>query len=281
METSKVLLNATSAFRVLIQACADVHDCRPQAEAAGIVHGWMNLREAVGVVVALTLVENYEPEFSPKIMASVLFKYCDAELLAAFVDFYEQLSGGGGAAARKEMRSQQFDVVMDIAEFAASGRAAGWKSHWSPFKEPYNGQWQKAFASDRVYRIDDLAVEELGEEEEFLAQSLLVAIIGNNKLSTPVYCPEVKSEADAEAMAGKLPMIYIWNEDRRVGSYTVTINGKYIGSVLEKKVPRTDESFVRIRDAVLYQLREIATKNINATCSMLKIMPSIAFAKKS
>lgn len=140
--------------------------------------------------------------------------------------------------------------------------------------------WDKVTNSERIYCIDDIPVEELDEEEVILVNSLLGAIIGNNKLSTPVYCPEVKSEADAEAMAGKLPMIYIWNENGRVGSYIVTINGKYIGSVLEKKVPRTEASFVRIRDAVLYQLREIATKNINATCSMLKIMPSIAFAKQ-
>lgn len=138
-------MNVTSAFQALIQACADVHDARPNAEALGIVQGWMNQNEAIGAVLAFTLVDKFEPVFSPQIMASVLINYCDRELAGAFIDFYEQLSSDADAAKSNEMWAQQFDAVMNIAEFAFGGKSVGWKMHWAPFKQPYLNQWRNAF----------------------------------------------------------------------------------------------------------------------------------------
>ena len=122
-------------------------------------------------------------------------------------------------------------------------------------------------------------MEKLTDAERSLAQSLLSAIVTNGTVATPIYCPEVKSEADASVMADELPLVYIWNEDRSRGSFSISINGRVVGSILEQQVDRANPSFARIRDEVMNALRQASQNSIVSTCERLGATPSVVFAR--
>lgn len=144
----KQTLTASSAFQLLIQAAADGIDKREQGEKTGIIQGWMNQDEGIAIILALLLRNGYEPEFSPQLMTSLLMNYCRDDLTDAFVDFFCQLSEQSGiVVSPSELRKQQIDVLIDIRQFATTGKSLGWKQSWGTFKEPHVSQWRAGFSS--------------------------------------------------------------------------------------------------------------------------------------
>lgn len=113
--------------------------------------------------------------------------------------------------------------------------------------------------------------------EKEIVQQLLAAIFSHETLSKPIYCSYVRSEADASRLSADLPLIYIWNEDRQCGSFSISVNGPIVGSILEQKVPRSDASFERIRDEAMRVIRDVSQGSVVSTCQKLGALPSDLF----
>jgi hypothetical protein len=114
-------------------------------------------------------------------------------------------------------------------------------------------------------------------DDSQIVTSLVAFIVKDEALGTPVYLPHIQSERDADNL-GLAPLIYIWNEDRRAGSFTVSINGKAVAHLLEGAVPRSDPRFNRIRDQVLQILAKSAHETTVKICESLGAFPSEIFA---
>ena len=100
-------------------------------------------------------------------------------------------------------------------------------------------------------------------------------------ISHPLYCPQIKSEKDGEKLTGKLPLIYIWNEKKTTGSFSVSINGPIISEALEQIFPRSEPSFTIIRDQIMETVRKLAIDSIISTCEKIGALPSAVFSKEA
>jgi hypothetical protein len=74
-----------------------------------------------------------------------------------------------------------------------------------------------------------------------------------------------------------LPLIYIWNENRKLGSFTVSVNGSALGYLLEALVPRSNLSFIRIRDESISVIVGLSNKMIVSVCEKTGAFPSDIF----
>lgn len=117
----------------------------------------------------------------------------------------------------------------------------------------------------------------MDENEKKVVQALLSAIFHDESLSKPVYCGHVKSEDDAQRLSSELPLVYIWNEDQDKGSFSVSVNGSIIGSILEQQVPRSSPAFQRIRDEAIRVLSAASSKSVVSTCQKIGAFPSVLF----
>ena len=109
-----------------------------------------------------------------------------------------------------------------------------------------------------------------------IASSLFAYIINDNKLALPVYLDSIKSEEDANSL-GFYPFIYIWNENRSAGSFTVSVNANAIGLLLEETVPREHSQFTAIRDEVMLVLLKTSQETVISICEEQGAPPSIIF----
>ena len=118
--------------------------------------------------------------------------------------------------------------------------------------------------------------KQTGPDSTQIVKSLVTYIIGDVQLGTPVYLPDVRSERDADGL-GLAPVIYIWNENRGAGSFTVSVNGKAVAHLLEGAVPRSDARFTAIRDEVMRMLADVAKTSVIETCQRVGAFPSELF----
>ena len=93
----------------------------------------------------------------------------------------------------------------------------------------------------------------------------------------PIYCNEVTSESIAAELADSLPLIYLWNEDLRAGTFSLSINGSLLGYLIEALIPRADESFQVVRDSVMAALAASTRHAVVKACETVGLPPSIAF----
>ncbi len=98
----------------------------------------------------------------------------------------------------------------------------------------------------------------------------------SEELSTPVYRADIHNTRDA-AEREDLPLIYIWNEDPAVGSFTLSVNGRIVGHCLEAIVPRSDPKFEECRDRIMQILANAARGAVVETCQKLNCLPSQVF----
>ncbi len=114
--------------------------------------------------------------------------------------------------------------------------------------------------------------------EHTVVQFLLRHVLTNSTLSTPVYCADVHTEADATRLADTLPLIYLWNEDRAHGTFSISVNGSVVGLLLEPLVARSEPAFARIRDAVCAGISSAARRAVVDACQRAELPPSVVFA---
>ncbi|MGB2682538.1 MAG: hypothetical protein WBE39_14615 [Candidatus Competibacter sp.] len=110
-----------------------------------------------------------------------------------------------------------------------------------------------------------------------LVSQILALIASDETLSRPLYLSEIKSEKDTESL-GLGPLIYIWNENRAAGSFSVSVNGKTVGHLLEAVVPRSHPEFGAMRDEIMGHLAESSRQAVIALCKRLGAYPSEVFA---
>jgi len=118
---------------------------------------------------------------------------------------------------------------------------------------------------------------EPGQGSSITAKQFIALTMSDEKLSMPVYLPGIRNEDDCENI-GLGPLIYIWNVDRAAGTFSLSVNGKVIGHLLEPFVPRDNPAYVEIRDEEMKVIAEVSTQSVLKTIEKTGIMPDILFA---
>jgi hypothetical protein len=115
-------------------------------------------------------------------------------------------------------------------------------------------------------------------DSQEIARQLLTVISNDTMLCTPVYLEEIESEHEVETWEDA-PLVYLWNEDRQTGSFSLSVNGKLVEERLETLVPREHEQFELIRDGVINAIAQTAQNSVVETCEQLGAYPSKIFGK--
>lgn len=141
------VLTATAAFQCLVQCSADVIERREDGERLGLIAKWMDVDEAIAVVLARLIFQKYDRHFSPAMMASVLQLYCRDDIFHSFLNFYEQFAADAAIDISQLKHSlEAIQGLMDIGQLAQQGRKLGWRQSWgSCFKSPFLEEWYAAF----------------------------------------------------------------------------------------------------------------------------------------
>lgn len=112
-----------------------------------------------------------------------------------------------------------------------------------------------------------------------VARQLLTEISNDPMLCTPVYLENIATEHDVDAQEDA-PLVYLWNEDRETGGFSLSVNGKLVEERLEKLVPRDHDQFELIRDGVINAIAQTAQSSVVKTCEQLGAYPSDIFGAK-
>ncbi|MCU7369295.1 hypothetical protein RAC90_10270 [Pantoea sp. CS_6] len=118
---------------------------------------------------------------------------------------------------------------------------------------------------------------EPGQDCSITAKQFIALTLSDEKLSMPVYLPGIRNEDDCENI-GLGPLIYIWNVDPAAGTFSLSVNGKAIGHLLEPFVPRDNPAYVEIRDEAMKVIAEVSTQSVLKTIEKTGIMPDTLFA---
>lgn len=117
--------------------------------------------------------------------------------------------------------------------------------------------------------------------EQEIIGALLQDFMNNGDLY-PVFIHGISSEQDADAINWKdLPLVYIWNE-HYIGDdlhYSLSINGPFVGIMLETFIPRESPNFDHIRDKTMAVIRDVSSMSVSSTCSKTGMTPSQLFSK--
>ncbi|EAA2596679.1 hypothetical protein DNM18_25520 [Salmonella enterica subsp. enterica] len=114
-----------------------------------------------------------------------------------------------------------------------------------------------------------------GQVSSITAKQFIILTLSDEKLSMPVYLPGIRNEDDCENI-GLGPLIYIWNVDRAVGTFSLSVNGNAIGHLLEPFVPRDNPAYVEIRDEAMKVIAEVSTQSVLTTLGTKLNSPAIA-----
>ena len=117
----------------------------------------------------------------------------------------------------------------------------------------------------------------LDADEKELATMILSAVLSDETLSTPAYVGWVESEDHAAAHADHLPLVYVWNENPATGGFSVSVNGRIVGAILERVVDRASPSFRRLFDEICHAISKAASGAIVSTCEAAGAPPSKVF----
>ncbi len=101
-------------------------------------------------------------------------------------------------------------------------------------------------------------------------------VLSREKLCTPVYIHELKTEQDAKNEE-LLPLVYIWNEGQATNSFSLSINGRILGYLLEPFCSRDDPEFSEIVNKTASALSQISRKLILSACEESGLYPSELF----
>jgi len=115
------------------------------------------------------------------------------------------------------------------------------------------------------------------QDSPITAKQFIALALNDEKLSMPVYLPGIRNEDDCEDI-GLGPLIYIWNVDRSAGTFSLSVNGKTMGHLLETFVPRDNPAYVEIRDEAMKVIAEVSTQSVLTTIEKTGLMPDILFA---
>lgn len=108
-------------------------------------------------------------------------------------------------------------------------------------------------------------------------QRVVQRVLSDRLLSFPWYQDWIRSEAEAEAAADRLPLVYSWNEvtsGNVLRSFTVSVNGGRMAALLEQHLPRTHPAFGPTRDKLVTVLAKAQNRTLVQLCTELRTTPS-------
>ena len=110
-----------------------------------------------------------------------------------------------------------------------------------------------------------------------IKMAVMSDILGDRMLSFPWYCPEIRSEAQAQAATADLPLVYSWNEvvqDGQIRSFSVSVNGARLAALLQRYLPRTHPDFIVTRDELIRVLNVAQNNTMVQMCRRFQAPPS-------
>lgn len=108
-------------------------------------------------------------------------------------------------------------------------------------------------------------------------QRVVQRVLRDRLLSFPWYQDWIRSEAEAEAAADRLPLVYSWNEvtsGNLLRSFTVSVNGGRMAALLEQHLPRMHPAFGPTRDMLVTVLAKAQNRTLVQLCTELRTTPS-------
>jgi hypothetical protein len=118
------------------------------------------------------------------------------------------------------------------------------------------------------------------EHRDPIIAKVINEILKDESLWTPVYRADLRTKDDVKAKINDLPLVYIWNENRARGSFTVSVNGVKVEELLESHVDRSDVRFARCRDEISSIVAGFSNESVAETCQRLRRFPSELFISK-
>ena len=115
------------------------------------------------------------------------------------------------------------------------------------------------------------------ESIKITVKQFVALLLNDEKLSMPVYLPEIRLVSDGDKL-GVGPLIYVWNVEHTTSSFSLSINGKCVGHLLETFISREDPAFVEIRDETMKIISEHSLRAVQATIRKTGVMPDVLFA---
>lgn len=114
------------------------------------------------------------------------------------------------------------------------------------------------------------------ENAKITVNQFVALLLNDEKLSMPVYLPEIRLVSDCDKL-GISPLIYIWNVDHTTNSFSLSVNGKCVGYLLENFISRDDPSFIEIRDETMNIVSKLSLGAVQSTIRKTGLMPDILF----
>ena len=103
-------------------------------------------------------------------------------------------------------------------------------------------------------------------------------VFNNQELSTPVYLSQIKTERDVEHISN-LPFVYIWNENKEIGSFSISINGGILGGLIEKYVTRETSDFYVFQEMLMEKFSKVFQESVISLCQKQNSFPSEIFSE--
>lgn len=110
-----------------------------------------------------------------------------------------------------------------------------------------------------------------------IIESMLSVIINDDYLSKPVFVNGIYNRDEDHQFGTLYPLTYVWNEqinDAGDMTFSISINGRVVGSMLQKIVPRSNDSFTIIRDELMRVLNQIGKKIVLEFSEKMSLYPS-------
>lgn len=115
------------------------------------------------------------------------------------------------------------------------------------------------------------AIAKLTDEQ---LAGMLVTDFMNQGIAEPQFCAFLRTEADIRGNENRIPLVYVWNENRQKGSFTVSVNGAKVAQFLEAQISRDNPRFSRVRDMAINVMAEAANNTLLKVCQKARMFPS-------
>ena len=112
-----------------------------------------------------------------------------------------------------------------------------------------------------------------------LLSEVMSSIFSHEELITPVYVNDFYCSSDSQYL-NEYPLIYIWTS-QDTGNAMSSVNGNGISKILESFIPKNDQSFMIVRDALIVGLSEASRDAMKSLCETRDSNPQDIFANYS
>lgn len=116
------------------------------------------------------------------------------------------------------------------------------------------------------------------ETPKISVRQFTTLLLNDEKIMFPVYLPELRLLSDSDNL-GIAPLIYIWNVSHSTGSFSLSVNGKCVGHLLETFVSRGSPDFQVYRDEAMKVISDVSLKTVQKIIHDTGLMPDELFSR--